>query len=307
MLKSLSRKRPFSLRNLEAFAEIMRAGSATAAAKTLGLSQPAVSRLVLQLEEDIGFELFYRDRGRLLPTKDGVALADEVEFALAGIARVSSLVDDLNGNAAGEVRVMAPPSFAEAVLPAVVAKFIERFPGVRVSIDSRSIATTKAMITTRVADCAFMRLPVDEQGLRTEPFVASRTVCVLRRRHPLAALGSLAPETIGGTPIIALGTGFAYGRQVEEAFRSRGCRANVSVETHTTNSACALARQGVGIAIVNELLATSAYLDDEVVLVPFEPTITHEYALVTSAQTPVSRLVRELRAVVLEHFEPHVS
>lgn len=296
------RKRPFSLRGLEAFAEIMRNGSATAAAKMLGLSQPAVSRLLQQLEEEVGFELFYRDRGRLIPTKDGVTLFDEVELALAGVARVSGLADDINSNAIGEIRLIAPPSFAEAVVPPIVAEFVRLHPGVRVSVDSRTIATTKSMIMTRVADCAFMRLPVDNDELQATRLVTSRTICVIPKDSPLAKFQSLSPNVIGSMPTIALGTGQAYGRQIEEAFRSRGCRQSVAVETHTTSSACALARQGIGIAIVNELLATG-YLNSDVVAVPFEPAIFHDYAFITSAQTPKSRLVAEFQKVATAHFE----
>lgn len=298
---SATRKYTFSLKELEGFAEIMRTGSATAAAKRLGLSQPAVSRLVQQLEEEIGFELFYRDRGRLIPTKDGIALLDEVELALAGLARVSSLVDDINTNATGEIRIMAPPSFAEAVAPSIIAAFVARYPGVRVSIDSRSIGTTKTMLTTRVVDCAFMRLPIEHDDLRAEPMVTSRTICVVPVGHPLAGLPMLSPELIADAPIVSLGAGLTYGLQIEEAFRDRSCRQRIAVETHTTSSACALARKGVGIAIVNELLAT-AYLADDVVQVPFEPAISHHYAFVTSALTPESRLVCKFREVAAQCF-----
>jgi DNA-binding transcriptional LysR family regulator len=287
---------------MEAFAEIMRTGSATAAAKVLGLSQSAVSRLLHQLEGEVGFELFYRDRGRLVPTKDGIVLADEVELALAGVARVAGLVDDINGSAVGEIRLIAPPSFAEAVIPPIVAEFIRLHPGVRVSIDSRSIATTKNMVITRVADCAFMRLPGDSDELRADRLVTSKTICVIPKCNPLAKLDSLSPETIGNAPLVALGVGSVWGRQIEEAFASRGCKQTIAVSTHTISSACALARQGLGIAIANELLA-SAYLGPDVVTVPFEPTIIHEYALVTPAHSPVPRLVAEFQRVASAYFE----
>lgn len=81
-----------SLRALHSFVEIIRSGSATAAGQRLGMTQPAVSRMIAQLEQRVGFELFYRDRGRLVPTKDALLLAEEVDLALAGLDRVTALV-----------------------------------------------------------------------------------------------------------------------------------------------------------------------------------------------------------------------
>src|SRR3569833_3018537 len=80
------------LRALRRFAEIVRTGSATAAGRNLGMTPPAVSRFFAQLEASGGFELFYRDRGRLVPTKDALLLAEEVVLALAGLVRVFCLV-----------------------------------------------------------------------------------------------------------------------------------------------------------------------------------------------------------------------
>jgi DNA-binding transcriptional LysR family regulator len=284
-----------------AFSEIMRTGSATAAGRVLGLTQPAVSRLLARMEQDIGFELFYRDKGRLVPTKDALALADEVELALAGVARVQAVVRDISTHAVGEIRMIAPPSFASGVLPGLIARFMQRFPSVRVSIDSRSIATTKTMLATRVVDCAFMRLPIDRDDLLSETVVSSGTICVLHRDHPLAAFPTLDAATIADAPLVSLGTDSQIGRQIDERFRDVGYRRNIAVECHTTSAACALAGHGIGIAIVNELLARP-YVQAPLVVRPFRPDLTHDYALVVSAHSQISRLLEAFRNEARDHF-----
>ena len=178
-----------SFRALRVFSEIMRTGSATAAGKQLSLSQPAVSRLIAQLEANVGFDLFYRDRGKLVPTADGIKLLQEVELTLASLDRFNSMVRDIAGYSAGTVRVVAPPSFAEGVLPDIVSQFRERFPGVEFSIDSRSVETARSMIAMRYVDCGFVKLPADESDLAVEQVVSSGSVCVLhedRHRRPRA-------------------------------------------------------------------------------------------------------------------------
>lgn len=292
----------FGLTALQSFAEVMRTGSATGAGRALGLSQPAISRIIAQLENEVGFELFYRDKSRLVPTKDAVTLAEEVELALAGVERVRGLAKDIATHAVGEIRVIAPPSFAEGVLPAIISTFMQRFPSVRVAIDSRSIATTKTMLATRVVDCAFMRLPLDRSDLSAEVLVRSGTVCVFHRSNELASLESINPENLRDVPVVSLGINTSHGRRLEEIFRSVNLRQRIVAECHTTSAACALAREGIGVAILNELLAR-AYLRKPLVMRPFEPSFIHEYAFVTSSQSQPSRLLQEFREIAIRHFQ----
>ncbi|MBN8816238.1 MAG: LysR family transcriptional regulator [Sphingomonas sp.] len=285
--------RPLSalgVRALETLAEVMRTGSATAAAANLGMTQPGVSRTLAQIERAIGFELFYRDRGKLVPTKDGLLLAEEVEFALAGLQRVSNLASDIANSTAGELSVVAPPSFADGVLPDIVASFLRNHPGVRFNLDSRSLETSKALIATRVVDCGFMKMPVASDELHCEPLVSSGSGCALRADHPLARHDVLTPDLLNAAPLILLGSGRQWRIQVDQAFAGYNLRPTVAIETHTHGSACALASRGVGIAIVNTLLARS-YVREGLVMRSFEPPIVHQYGIVTAVSAQRSRLV----------------
>lgn len=290
-----------SFRALRVFAEIMRTGSATAAGKQLSLSQPAVSRLIAGLEAQVGFDLFYRDRGKLVPTADGTKLIQEVELTLASIDRFNSLVRDIAGYSAGTIRIVAPPSFAEGVLPDIVSRFRERFPGVEFSIDSRSVETARSMIAMRYVDCGFVKLPTDESDLVIEQIVSSGSVCVMRQDHPLAGQGTITPADIGQHPLILLGAGRHWRAQVDTAFAAFRLRPAVAIETHTHGSACALVARGNGMAILNELLV-KPYLHAPLVTCPFNPPIMHDYAFAVSNVSRPSRLTLEFRNEVLAYF-----
>lgn len=290
-----------SFRALRVFSEIMRAGSATAAGKQLSLSQPTVSRLIAQLEAQVGFDLFYRDRGKLVPTADGTKLLQEVELTLASIDRFNSLVRDIAGYSAGTVRVVAPPSFAEGILPDIVSRFRERFPGVEFSIDSRSVETARSMIAMRYVDCGFVKLPTDESDLEIEQIVSSGSVCVMHQDHPLAQKAAITPADIGQHPLILLGAGRHWRSQVDAAFAAYRMKPVVAIETHTHGSACALAARGNGMAILNELLV-KPYLHPPLMIRPFEPLITHEYAFAVSNVSRPSRLTQEFKNEVVAYF-----
>jgi DNA-binding transcriptional LysR family regulator len=290
-----------SFKSLRAFHEIVTSGSVTEAARRMGLSQPAVSRMLAQLEQQIGFELFFRDHGRLVPTQDGILLFDEVDLSMGSVERVYTLIRDIADYRVGQLKVVAPPSFSEGVLPDIVATFLERFPRVRLSIDSRSIETSKAMIATRQADCGFVKLPLGRSDLHFESIVTSATVCVLSSDHPLCNQPALTPQLLRGHPLILLGLGRTSRAQIEAEFVRAGVRPEVRLETHTVGSACALAERGLGIALVNEMLA-KPYLRSGGVVLPFEPQLRNEYSFVTSALSEPSRLTRAFLEITKAHF-----
>ena len=285
-------KRDVDLRALRIFAATLRHGTVTAAGREFGLTQPATSRLLAQLERDIGFELFLRDRGRLVPTTDAMLLFEEVELALGGVDHVKSLVADIARFRVGRLRLVAPPSFSEGVLPQIVAAFLARFPGVHLSVDSRSIETTKAMIAARAVDAGFVKLPIDYPDLVGESVVNSGSVCVLRGEHRLAGERDLDPLRLRGEPLILLGFGRASRAEIASVFSQAGVLPDARIDTHTISSACALAARGLGIAIVNALLARP-YLRDGLIALPFKPDLRHEYAFVTAAVPGPTRLARE--------------
>lgn len=282
-------RRPIRLRAMRTFQAILQLGSVTAGARALGLTQPAASRMLAQLEQDLGFELFYRDRGRLIPTQDGLLLYEEVERALDNVDRVQELARDISDFRVGSLRLVAPPSFLEAVLPDVIADFLDRYPRVHLSIDSHGVETAKNMIAARAVDAGFVKLPLNRDDLEPRTVLVSGTACVLARDHPLAALSEITAHDLKNTPLVLLGQGRRFRSQVEAAFAEASVFPRVRVETHTVASSCAMAARGVGVAIVNERLA-QAYVRDQTVLRPFKPTILHEYAFVTSRSIKPSRL-----------------
>lgn len=295
-------KPQISLRALRCFHAIIRSGSATAAARELGLSQPAASRLLAQMEQHVGFALFVRKNGRLLPTTEGLTLFDEVDLALGSIERISSLTRDIASFKTGQLKLVAPPSFSEGVLPEIVAAFLGRYPSVRLIVDSRSVETTKSMIASGAADAGFIKLPFDRPDLRAEKLVASETVCVVPKASPLARAKSLDPAALHGQPLVLVGLGALSRAQIDAAFAAAGVRPKVHIETHTVGSACAFAAHGLGVAIVNELLARP-FLREAIVIRKFRPRIVQEYAFVTSASAAQKRLAKEFLEEARRYFK----
>jgi len=289
-----------NLQALKSFHEIVQTGTGIAAAKRLGLSQSGISRLITQLEASVGFELFYREKG-LVPTPEGLLLFEEVSLAFLNIERINALVRDIRSHSVGELRIVSSPSFAEAILPAIVALYAKSYPKVRLHLHAPPVATARLLVATRAAECGFTSWPCDQPDLNAERILSSDTVCVMRHDHALSASSEIVPSMLVDQPIIGLGAGTAPRQELEAVFKKARVVHDVKVETHTVGTACALAASGMGIAIVNAQMA-KYFLKNDLVMVPFNPKLPKEFAFITSALVPMSRLTAAFLEVARKHF-----
>ncbi|KFZ28236.1 transcriptional regulator [Pseudidiomarina atlantica] len=280
-----------SLKSLEAFQTVMRTGSTTAAAAQLELTQPAVSRLLAGFEDFVGFSLFYREHGRLIPTEEAHALSNEAEVALGSIERLAQLAHNIKNTSIGSLKVVAPVSFVAGLLADVVAEFMRLHPNVTINLDSRSPDSTRELVAHRAFDCGFIQLPERHPGLNATPVFQSQMMCALAQDHPLAQLPQLTPSDLSNAQLILLGKGRTSRGQIEQAFRDHNLSLRPKIDTHNVATACAFAKRGLGIAIVNGALAQQ-YLDQDLVLRPFAPEIPIEYGFITSKHAPMSLLTQ---------------
>jgi len=290
-----------SIKALESFREVMRTGSVTAAARRLRLTQPAVSRHLAQVETDLGLELFYRERGRLTPSPDALRLYEEADLALLSLDRVASLAEALRSFTEGHVRIVAPPSLVEGVIAAAVAAFLQDYPKLQITVDSRSIESAVDIVARRAADCGFAKLPLGHPNVAIRPLVTSGTVCALPAGHRLSKRRAIGPKDLANEPLILLGKGSEFRAAIRRAFDEARIGMNIRIETHAVGAACAFVQKGLGIAIVNELVA-EPYLPFGIALVPFTPPITHEYGFMTSADVPVSKATEAFFDYCLTHI-----
>ena len=284
-----------NLRSLTCFQTIINAGSATEAARQLKLTQPAVSRLLALLEAQIGFQLFNRTKGRLIPTQEAMILYKEVTIALQSVDRVFQLARNLRDADFGELKIVSPPSFAEFFLSQVISDFIAEHPSVRIALDSQSVEIAKEMVALRAVDCGFIKLPAKHPGLNCIPLIRAGTVCALPAGHRLARQKIISVKNLAGEPLVLLAKGKPSRMLIEDAFRSAGVPMNIRIETHTVGSACALASKGTGIAIVNEMLGVR-YAGRGLALRRLSPNIFHEYAFMTSTDATMNRVTQKFLA-----------
>lgn len=162
-----------NLRQIEAFRTVVIAGSVTGAAEALAISQPAVSRLIADLEYSLGFALFDRRRGHALqPTEDAEALFREVDKAFVSLDHLMKAGRDIQSLRHGYLRVLGPPFVSNGLLAEAAAKFLDLFPDVAVSIEARPHNEIIEMIALRQQDVGIAVLPVKHPAIDVRPLLS---------------------------------------------------------------------------------------------------------------------------------------
>src|SRR2546425_2922788 len=125
---------PISTRQLEIIRSVILHGSVTDAAHQLGISQPAVSRLLKDCEQRIGFALFTRKQGRLQPTSEAKTMLPELNRIFEGVERFQRLTEELREMKTGSIQIATTAVLADTILPRAIEQFFVVRPKVQITI-----------------------------------------------------------------------------------------------------------------------------------------------------------------------------
>jgi DNA-binding transcriptional LysR family regulator len=275
-------------------------GSITRAASVLKISQPAVSRLVHDLEVRSGIKLFERTGNHVVPTPEAHLLLVEVERYAYGIQAVSTFAQELRNRRRGTLRVVAMPSMAMGFLPRFVAAFIKGRKLGRVHLHGMPSHLVVDAVVTGQADIGIAAAPPERPGLKLEP-LNSHAVVLMPKGHRLARRSSVTAKDLAGEPFIALEEPQIFTADEVQAHLAE-VRRNAVVTTPLSGIAGSLVAAGTGIALVDPFSATD-FESRGVVTVPFEPIINVRKAIVTPANRRLSALSQEF----IEAFRAHVA
>jgi DNA-binding transcriptional LysR family regulator len=289
-------------RQLEVLRAIMRNGSLTAAAEALHVSQPAVSKLLRHFETQIGYKLFERLGGRLVPTSEAQLLYRDADRICREIESLKGLSDRIRDKKVGLLRVgaTAPPTFA--LLPLATERFRRRNPELRIGLSMMPADAVDEHIMVGDIDLAVTMRRSLESQIRSEPVGRADIVALMPADSPLAARREVTPADLTNQTLISYDPRTQLGAQVEAAFHEAGVHYSLQIEVQLSISTLPLVRRGIGIALVDGLVPWETF--GELVVRPFRPQVWLEIVLSRSALRPQTRYGREyardVRAAVAE-------
>lgn len=251
--------RMFSHRELALLRAMYRHGTVTAAAASIHMTQPAASVLLRDMEMRLGFALFSRENRRLHLTSQGRALLPEVLNAMAGIEAVSRLAGDIRQGALTRLVVGAVAITASSLLPPALACMRREHPGVVVTVRAGTALDIIEMAADHRVDLGIVVGSLaDEQRVASRKLASLSLYAVMRSDHSWAGQQRLTLEAVAKAGPIVLATALPAGRATREAIEERKLPYHPIIEVAQSSTACALAAQGLGVAIVESLGARYA-------------------------------------------------
>lgn len=289
-------------RNLEILCAVIEMGTTARAADALGISQPAVSNMIRHTEDQIGFPLFVRERGRLTPTREALHIADEARHLFRQQKRITSMVEDLRGGVAGRLSIIATPSLGHGIVPQALSAFLKGRSRARISFEVGTVDEIAARLLSGEADLGFSITRPRQVGLSIQPVAEGRLVCALPKGHELALSDRVRITDLNHVPHISYAADTPLGRSIDAVFMAEGLERRHFCEVRHTSTALDLVAGGLGAALVDDF-AMIGGLPTGVVARPTTPDIALQVYALTSTLFPTPNLA----LLFQRHFADYVA
>jgi DNA-binding transcriptional LysR family regulator len=289
-------------RQLEAFAAVMTTGSVTGAARLLARSQPAITRLVQELEAEVGYALFTRHGPRVAPTAQGFLLHEDAERVLASLRQIHLRAAEIARGDAQPLLLAATSALAVGLLPQAL-KGVEAQTG-QLPIQLRTAAPEQVLhaVLTGAVQLGVCSLPLAHHGLQVHWIAQLPCVAVLPKGDPLAKHAVVPLVALAQRRIVTMSNPFRLRRRLDAELARAGRapdRRDALIETNSSTSAQALVRAGLGVAVLEPLTAHGAPQAGLVVR-PLDTNIPFFFGVITPHSQPLTAPLQALTDALLQ-------
>ncbi|HVG72144.1 MAG TPA: LysR family transcriptional regulator [Vicinamibacterales bacterium] len=245
------------LRQLEIIRAIADTGSFTAAGEKLHVSQSAISRQILLLEEELGEPVFHRIGRRIRITPAGESLLQLSHRVFQDLQETVSTISEKRDSLSGTIRLVGGMTVCLYVFPTLLAEVRRVHPHLDLKVTVGSAERSIAMLRSGAGDLGMITLPVEATDLVSVPVLQEELLLITYPAHPLAKKKSITPADLDKQDFVLFETGSITRRLVEQFFAREGVDPEVIMETENVEIIKAMVRSGLGISIIPSQAAAS--------------------------------------------------
>ncbi len=227
----------------------------TETARALHTSQPGVSKAIIELEEELGVEIFARHGKRLKRvTEPGEHVLKSIELIMREVGNLRRIGEQFSAQDSGTLSIATTHTQARYVLPVPVAKLREAFPKVNVSLHQGSPDQVARMLIDEVAEIGIATESLAQyEELVTLPCYEWQHMLVMPLDHPLAKQEHISLEDLAGQPLITYHPSFTGRTKIDQAFAAKRLQPRIALEAIDSDVIKTYVRLGLGIGIVAEM------------------------------------------------------
>jgi DNA-binding transcriptional LysR family regulator len=275
------------LRQIEVFHAIYTSGSMTNAAAMLNVSQPSVSKVLAHAEQQLGYLLFDRVKGKLIPTPEAHLLFKHVSSVYKNVDRLRHVAENLKLANNGCVRIASTPAFGLEVLPRAVATFRRQHDNVIFEIETLYFDEMTTALTESRVDIGLAFEPVSHPDVMEITLATGRFMVLAPADIDFDGRTSLTAEDVAPFPYIGMNSRGPLGRMLSNHLASAETELNVVTWSETYHVAKSLVAQGAGLTLTDEITARSAGADN-IQALPLEPALEFKVQALHLGSSPLS-------------------
>ncbi|MGE4370719.1 MAG: LysR family transcriptional regulator [Burkholderiaceae bacterium] len=279
-----------NLRQLEAFVAIYEHGAVTRASEHLHVTQSAASRLLSRLERDLGFPLFMRVKGRLVPTDEAQAFYAEIQRNYLGIREIHRAAERIRELGTGTLRLCVMSTLTQGVVPDLVAQFFRLNPEISVTFEVQTYSEVINRVKRGFSEIGIATLPVDERELDVTVISQSAAVCLIPKTFPLSNKQVIHIGDLQGVDYISVPLA-RFRTVIDRLFEQHNVQRHIRIETRTILSAVSLVAGGAGVCVVDPF-SLVAMQDNRIAVRPLMPSTQIQVGLFTMKENSLSPTAR---------------
>jgi DNA-binding transcriptional LysR family regulator len=280
------------LRHIEVFHAVYSTGSVTRAAEMLSVSQPSVSKVLAHAEQQLGYALFDRVRGKLIPTPEADQLFSHVTRVNDSVDRLRHLAENLRAAEQGSVRIAATPAFGIDLLPRAIASYRELHPETVFLVETlHHDEMAVALFESRI-DVGMAFDPEYIPGIADEFLAHGSFVALTPPAMKFHGQKTVSIDDLDGCNFIKLDNRGPLGRLLSNHIESSAVELNTVAYADTYQIAKALVAHGLGVTIIDEVTAKSSG-HDSICVWPLAPDIRFRIAALHLDKAPLSMVCRK--------------
>ena len=288
------------LRHIEVFHAVYTYGSITSAAKFLNVSQPSVSKVLAHAEQQLGYPLFDRIKGKVVPTLEAERLIGHVSRVFQSIDELQRVSKNIAAADTGKIRIAVTPAFGIDVVPSAVAAYLQLHPETEFLIETLHYQQVIRALNQSRIDIGIAFHPSSVSGIAIDHLATAEFVAVTDSGYQVRRGKRVKLEEIQKLPFIRLNESGPLGQLLNSELEASGLEFKSAVREETYQVAKALVAHGAGVTLIDELTARSSG-HPNVRAYRLDPELRFNIGLMRLESTPLSIVSQRFVRFVSDH------
>ncbi len=286
------------LRQLKYFLEVAKHKNITKGSASLHISQPALSKMIKSLEDELGMPLIIRKNKPSELTEAGVIVMEYAQKVQALLDEMSTTLNDMTNLARGEINIGLPPIIGSLFFPKVMAKFHEQFPNVQINITEYGCARVVKSVEEGEIELGVAVLPVEEEQFHVYPLVEEEMKLLVPSNHPLGERDIVYLHELKNEEFIFYSEEFALHEIMKNEFIKQGFEPKILFKSSQWDFMSEMVAANLGVTALPESICNRV-INNDIKIIKLSPPVLWKLAIIIKKERYISVAARKFIDFIL--------